>query len=107
MGLEQALGLMGACGVERVYLDGSFVTDKPRPGDIDGCYDVEQHTDLPAMDPIWFPNPVNRARSKAVFGVELFPSDMIEAYSGQPFLEFFQSDAAGNPKGIVSLELGR
>ncbi|MGI8860670.1 MAG: DUF6932 family protein [Rubrobacteraceae bacterium] len=32
-GLEEALGLMATCGVVRVYLDGSFVTDKDRPND--------------------------------------------------------------------------
>ncbi len=52
-GLERALTLMGGCGVRRVYLDGSFVTDKPRPGDIDECYDVEPGMDLQSMYPIW------------------------------------------------------
>jgi hypothetical protein len=32
-GLEEALELMASCGVVRVYLDGSFVTDKDRPND--------------------------------------------------------------------------
>lgn len=36
-GLGRALELMVASGVRRVYLDGSFVTDKDRPNDIDGC----------------------------------------------------------------------
>jgi hypothetical protein len=32
-GLKEALELMASCGVVRVYLDGSFVTDKDRPND--------------------------------------------------------------------------
>jgi hypothetical protein len=32
-GLEEALELMASCGVERMYLDGSFVTDKDRLND--------------------------------------------------------------------------
>jgi hypothetical protein len=31
--LGEALELMASCGVVRVYLDGSFVTDKDRPND--------------------------------------------------------------------------
>jgi hypothetical protein len=32
-GLEEALELMASCGVVRVYLDGSFATDKDCPND--------------------------------------------------------------------------
>src|SRR5215210_8643666 len=73
-GLELALRLMGNCGIERVYLDGSFVTDKDRPGDIDGCYDVPRGADLEAMYPIWPFTWPNRLASKARFGAEMFPS---------------------------------
>ncbi len=34
-GLEEALELMASCGVARVYLDGSFATDKDRPNDFE------------------------------------------------------------------------
>ena len=47
-GLGEALELMASCGVARVYLDGSFVTDKDRPNDIDGCYDLAE--DVTAED---------------------------------------------------------
>lgn len=87
-GLRRALVLMRGCGVERVYLDGSFVTDKPRPGDVDGCYDVGPGTDLRSMYPIWPLTPLNRERSKRVFGAEFFPADVIEGASGEPFVSF-------------------
>jgi hypothetical protein len=32
-GLEEALELMASCGMARVHLHGSFVTDKDRPND--------------------------------------------------------------------------
>lgn len=104
-GLEGALALMFGCGVRRVYMDGSFVTDKPRPNDIDGCYDVEPGVDVSSMAPIWPLTHQNRVRSKERFGVEFFPADIIEAGSGQPFLRFFQEDREGNPKGVVAMEL--
>jgi hypothetical protein len=104
-GLEMALRLMGNCGIERVYLDGSFVTDKDRPGDIDGCYDVPPDANLGAMYPIWSLTPANRDMSKAMFGVELFPSRAPATPSGEPFISFFQEDRDGNRRGIVSMDL--
>jgi len=37
-GLGDALGILQAHGCERVWVDGSFVTDKPDPGDFDCCF---------------------------------------------------------------------
>lgn len=104
-GLERALELMSGCGVRRVYIDGSFVTDKPRPNDIDGCYDVEPGMALSHMAPIWPLTHQNRVRSREMYGMEFFPADVVEAGSGQPFLRFFQQDREGNPKGVVAMEL--
>ncbi len=98
---------MENCGIKRVYVDGSFVTNKDRPGDIDGCYDVPPGANLGQMYPIWPWTPANRAISKTMFGVELAPSRLPATRSGEPYLSFFQSDELGNPRGIVLIELGR
>lgn len=104
--LEVALRLMKNCGIERVYLDGSFVTEKDRPGDIDCCYDVPSGaTNLRMMYPIWPWTPANRAMSKMMYGAELAPSRAPARASGQPYIEFFQRDDRGRPRGIVLLEL--
>ena len=107
-GLEEVLELMATCGVVRVYLDGSFVTDKDRPNDIDGCYDlVEDVTaeDLGRLAPIFPPTPEGRAKAKGRFGVDLFPAAATELGSGQPFLRFFQTDREGRGRGVLSVEL--
>lgn len=39
-GLKQALMLLKRAGCRRVYIDGSFVTTKPHPGDIDACWAI-------------------------------------------------------------------
>lgn len=107
-GLEEALELMAACGVVRVYLDGSFVTDKDRPNDIDGCYDlVEDVTaeDLRRLAPIFPPSPFNRAEAKRRFGLDFFPAAATELGSGQPFLRFFQTDREGRERGVLAVEL--
>jgi hypothetical protein len=107
-GLEKALELMTSCGVVRVYLDGSFVTDKDRPNDIDGCYDLAEDVtaeDLRRLAPIFPPNSSNRAEAKRRFGVDLFPAAATELGSGQPFLRFFQTDREGRERGVLSVEL--
>jgi hypothetical protein len=106
-GLEEAPELMASCGVVRVYLDGSFVTDKDRPNDIDGCYDLAEEVtaeDLGRLAPIFPPNPESRAEAKRRFGVDLFPAAATELGSGQPFLRFFQSDREGRERGVLSVE---
>jgi hypothetical protein len=107
-GLEEALELMASSGVVRVYLDGSFVTEKDRPNDIDGCYDLADDVtaeDLRRLAPIFPPSPSNRAEAKRRFGVDLFPAAATELGSGQPFLRFFQSDREGRERGVLSVEL--
>ena len=107
-GLESALELMATSGVTRVYLDGSFVTDKNRPNDIDGCYDLEESTTaetLKRMAPIFPPTPDNRAKAKELYGVDFFPAAATELSSGQPFLRFFQKDRQGRERGVLMLEV--
>ncbi len=107
-GLGAALGVMAASGVERAYLDGSFVTDKDRPNDVDGCYDLAEDVtadDLKRLAPIFPPSPSNRAEAKRRFGVDFFPAAATELGSGQPFLRFFQTDRQGRERGVLSVEL--
>ena len=37
-GLRTAVGAFWAAGIEEIYIDGSFCTKKPDPGDIDGYW---------------------------------------------------------------------
>lgn len=39
VGLKRALDNLQAAGCRRVYIDGSFITNKRVPGDIDCCYE--------------------------------------------------------------------
>lgn len=107
-GLARVLELMKGCGVVRVYLDGSFVTDKDRPNDIDGCYDFSEEAadeDLERLAPIFPPSPANRAKAKELFGMDFFPAAAMELGSGQPFLRFFQRDREGHERGVLMVEL--
>lgn len=113
-GLSSALELMADSGVRRVYVDGSFVTDKDRPNDIDGCYDLQERKEgqegandeeLEAMAPIFPPSPANRVKAKETYGVDFFPAAATELGSGQPFLRFFQKDRQGRERGVLVLEI--
>lgn len=107
-GLQRAVELMAASGVTRVYLDGSFVTDKDRPNDIDGCYDPAPDAtaeQLEDMAPIFPPSLDNRVKAKELYGVDFFPTAATELGSGRPFLRFFQKDREGRERGVLVLEI--
>lgn len=99
-----ALSLRSAgCGL--IYLDGSYVTAKPKPGDFDACWDPTGVMQ-PLLDPVFGDFSNNRAAQKRVFGGEFFPSTITEARSKRAFLSFFQVDRhSGESKGILSISL--
>ncbi len=102
-GCHRALASLKAAGCRRAWIDGSFVTSKAHPGDIDGCYDpvgVERGLLHPALLDL---SP-GRPAQKSEFGCEFFPN-IIEAGSGAYFVEFFQQDRDGRVKGIVVVDL--
>ena len=102
-GCRRALIALKAAGCRRAWIDGSFVTGKLHPADIDGCYDpigvdrVLLHPALVDLSP-------GRPAQKAEFGCEFFPN-IVEAGSGEYFVEFFQRDRDGQRKGIVVIDL--
>ncbi len=99
-GLLRALQALKAAGCQRAYVDGSFVTSKEVPGDFDGCWD---HTgvDFDALDPVLLDFDGHREAQKAKFEGEMFIADA----PGNRFLEFFQLDRDGRPKGIIQINL--
>ena len=103
--LIEALRLLRAAGCRRVYIDGSFVTTKELPNDIDVCWDISG-VNPDALDPVFFDFEDGRAAQKARFGAEFFPAQVPEGLTGRTFLEFFQIDKeTGGPKGIIELKL--
>ena len=105
-GLRAALENLKLAGCTTVYLDGSFVTEKEIPGDFDGCWEVVG-VDPGALDPVLLDFSNGRAAQKAKYLGELFPVRSDSGSIGQTFLEFFQSDQDGSPKGIIALDLRR
>jgi hypothetical protein len=108
-GLKQAIADLKAAGCQVLYVDGSFVTSKEFPNDFDGCWSIIG-VNFDLVDPVLLDRndlENGRKKQKAKFGGELFPAEMTEGSSGKPFLEFFQTDREGKPKGIVGIRLKR
>lgn len=104
-GLVAALTNLWGAGCTRAFLDGSFVTAKPRPGDFDACWDPTG-VDPAFLDPVLLTFENNRAAQKAKYHGELFPSTIPADLAGTIFVEFFQVDRfTGAPKGIVAIDL--
>jgi hypothetical protein len=50
-GLQRAIQNLHAAGVRRVFIDGSFVTTKADPNDIDGCWERTEECTLTCWTP--------------------------------------------------------
>ena len=104
-GLKRALDSLKRAGCHRAYVDGSFVTDKERPGDYDACWDP-LGVNAALLDPILLRFENERLLQKIVFFGELFPSHWPANAAGQRFVDFFQIDKnTGSQKGIVLLNM--
>ena len=104
-GLKIALYSLKRAGCKVVYLDGSFVTSKQFPNDVD-CVWEPDGVDITRLDYAFLCTQPGRARQKVIFRGDYFPSFIIETDSRRPFLEFFQTDReTGERKGIVEIRL--
>jgi hypothetical protein len=104
-GLVRALQNLREAGVKRVYIDGSFVTDKASPNDVDGCWDAGGSVNLSKLDPVFLDFSKRRREMKEKYGVDFFPASSVEGNSRQAFLDFFQVDRDGRSKGVLAIDL--
>jgi hypothetical protein len=104
-GLRIAIDSLHAAGCSRVYLNGSFITDKEAPGDFDACWEAGS-VDPDVLDPVLLDFRERRAAQKAKFGGELFPAQLVAEPGGATFLDFFQLDRLMQErKGIIRIDL--
>ena len=102
-GLKKGLNLLRKYGCTEACIDGSFVTGKPFPNDVDVCYDnthmnwkkfIKEHPE--------FNDIKNGSRiQKEKYQTEFYAYNAFE----DSILQFFQFDRDHNPKGIVKLNL--
>ncbi|WP_411103937.1 DUF6932 family protein [Vibrio vulnificus] len=103
-GLILALRSLQTAGCAKVYIDGSYVTKKPVPGDFDACWDRGGVNPL-LLDSELLEFTPPRVSQKLKYEGELFLSDG-SADGVHTFLDFFQKVRGSNDtKGIVELNL--
>jgi len=101
-GLRVGVTALRKAGCRTVFLDGSFVTGKPAPGDFDACWDPSGVEDT-KLDPVFFDFSDGRKKQKERFGGEFFPATC-QADGVHFFINFFQIDKyTGNAKGIIRI----
>jgi hypothetical protein len=104
-GFRLAIQNLHAAGVRRVFINGSFVTTKADPNDIDGCWEWTEEVHLDLLDPVLLDFTQARRAMRDKYGVDFFLATWVEAGSGLTFLDFFRRNREGAPKGIVQLDL--
>lgn len=111
-GLRIALDAFWKAGVEEIYIDGSFCTEKPDPGDIDGYWVEPDECIYDRIDPYWIdfelrPVPQSGKWKWTMWmehGVEFFVHPAMQAAPGTGFPEFFRQDREGQPRGVIQLQ---
>jgi hypothetical protein len=103
-GFRRVAQALADAGCSTLYLDGSFVTAKPHPGDYDGCWD-HSGVDLALLDPVLLTFDNKRAAQKAKYLGEMFIAGSPDGL-GSTFLDFFQVEKfSGLAKGILRVSL--
>ena len=102
-GLLDAVSNLEIAGVKTIWINGSFVTSKKEPNDIDGCWEYNPSVNINVLDPVFLGG---RAEMKKKYGLDFFIANYIEAGSGLPFPKFFQKNRDGLQKGILVVKLG-
>ncbi len=95
-GLEFVVNELTAHSVDVIWVDGSFVTNKDRPRDVDVAYEVPSGGDPDGWGLL---SPARHNDLKRYQRVDLYAY-----WPGQPQIkEFFSTDRNGAPKGIIRL----
>jgi hypothetical protein len=105
-GFTNGVKALRKSGCTRIFLDGSFITEKPIPADFDVCWD-STGVDPIRLDPVLLDFKDRRKRQKERFHGEFFPASWI-ADGKNFFFDFFQIDRhTGNAKGIVCIRFAK
>jgi hypothetical protein len=101
--LRKGLTILKSFGCNEIYIGGSFVTDKPKPGDIDVCFNSTfmNLSKIKKNNPEFFDSKKGSYLQKKKFGCEFFPFDNFDTY----FIDFFSFSRLGEPKGLVKIYL--
>ena len=102
-GLKKGLIILKIFGCNEIYIGGSFVTDEPKPGDIDVCFNSTfMNLDkFKKSNPEFFDSKSGSYLQKKKFGCEFFAFNNFDTY----IVDFFSFTRFGEPKGLVKIYL--
>lgn len=101
-GFRRGVKALRIAGCGGIYLDGSFVTEKPEPVDYDVCWDTSG-VDVHKLDPVFLDFADDRRKQKDKYLGEFFPANAI-ADGSSVFLDFFQRDKdTDKPRGMIRI----
>lgn len=105
-GLLDAIKSLKQAGCTNLFIDGSYVTQKPLPGDYDACWDVN-NVDLDKLDSVFLSFENGRKAQKDKYEGEFFPAQGFADHAQTvQYIHFFQREKhSGTQKGIVLLKL--
>jgi len=105
-GFEKGVIALQKAGCRKIYLDGSFVTEKSIPGDFDVCWDTVG-VNVAKLEPVLLDFSNKREKQKECFHGEFFPADCV-ADNKHFFLDYFQIDKyTGKSKGIICIKFSK
>ena len=110
-GLRKAVDAFRAAGIEEIFIDGSFCSAKPDPGDIDGYWVEPDAQVYDRIDPYWTDFEmvfVHHSRKRkwrmwADHGLEFFIHPVMRASVEAGFPEFFRHDRDGHQQGVIHI----
>lgn len=94
--------IFNSCNCKTVYIDGSFVSKKEYPEDIDLCFDITDLDEekLKREFPSFFdPNQLGKIHKETKCHILFFST------KDTTLLDLLKKDRDGNPKGLVKLDL--
>lgn len=105
-GLERAIVEFKNGGATKIFVDGSFVSNKINPGDFDVVYDLDEIDDN-RIDKLLLDSSIHgRKLQKIHYGGEFFPMSNRADRLGTSFINYFQKDKkTKDPKGIIQIDL--
>jgi len=102
-GFRNGVIALQKAGCRKIYLDGSFATEKSIPCDFDVCW-FTVGVNTAKLEPVLLDFSNKRKKQKACFHGEFFPADYV-ADGKHFFLDYFQIDKyTGNAKGIICIK---
>lgn len=92
-------------GCKRIYIDGSFVTNKAVPNDYDACWDIEG-VKIEKLDPVLLQfDEAGKDEMQRKYKGDIRLAKCQPVERDCTYLKFFQIDRNGNAKGIVALDI--